>query len=28
MCDMGVQHLSGERALSVNVAPSLVAATH
>ncbi|MFI5222985.1 MAG: hypothetical protein ACHQX3_01865, partial [Nitrospirales bacterium] len=28
MCDMGANLWSDERALSVNVAPSLVAATH
>ncbi len=28
MCDMGAHHWSGERALSVNVAPSLVASAH
>jgi cytoskeletal protein CcmA (bactofilin family) len=28
MCDMGAHHWSGERALSVNVAPNLVASAH
>lgn len=28
MCDMGAHHWSGERALSVDVAPSLVASAH
>jgi cytoskeletal protein CcmA (bactofilin family) len=28
MCDMGAHHWSGERSLTVNVAPSLVASAH